>query len=435
MTSEERREKRYQRRKASRERRRKERLGEYDDFDRVKDANNLVLAFNKSKSGVEWKASVQRYNMNLLKNINSTVKALESGENISNGFITFWLCERGKLRLIKSVHIWERVVQRSLCDNALVPTLQSGLVYDNGASMEGKGIHFALKRLEAHLNRFYRKNGFSNDGYILVIDFSKYFDNIPHEPVYADLERNFTDVRILNLADQLIRPFCAEDAEVKKSLGIGSQISQILAVRFPNEIDHFIEQDLGIERHARYMDDSYLIHESKEYLQECLVVLEEKFREKGIIVNTKKTQIIKLSSWFTFLKFRYKLTESGRIVVKPCHDSITRERRKLTKLDVKFQDGEIEFEDMRCQYSSWRGYIEYADAHRTIRNMDEYFNRLFVWPEIGGQNGSCDFQRQRTKIRCHSYTAGAEPVVNRVRRGNPQRRRYVNNNCNDKERS
>lgn len=97
MTSEERKEARYQRRKASRQRRREERLKEYDDFDRVKDANNLITAFKKSKSGVDWKASVQRYEMNLLRNINNTVKALESGENVSQGFIVFWLCERGKL--------------------------------------------------------------------------------------------------------------------------------------------------------------------------------------------------------------------------------------------------------------------------------------------------------------------------------------------------
>lgn len=219
----------------------------------------------------------------------------------------------------------------------------------------------------------------ANDGYILVIDFSKYFDNILHEPVYQDLQKNFTDERIISLAAQLIRPFCADRKDGKEiSLGIGSQISQILAVRFPNDIDHFIEQELDVHEHGRYMDDSYLIHESKEYLQYCLEALKEKFAEKGIIVNTKKTQIIKLSSWFTFLKFRYKLTETGRVVVKPCKDSVTRERRKLHKLKPKFDNGELNFGDLRTQYASWRGYIEYADSYRTICNMDNIFNQLYV---------------------------------------------------------
>ena len=380
MTSEERREARYKRRKASRQKKREERLKQNDDFDQVKDANNLIYSFKKSKAGVGWKASVQRYEMNLLRNINNTVKDLEAGEDISQGFIVFWLCERGKLRLIKSVHIRERVVQRSLCSNAMVPVLQNGLIYDNGASMEGKGIHFAINRLDAHIHRFYRKNGFSNDGYILLIDFSKYFDNILHEPVYQDLQRNFTDERIINLARQLIRPFCADREDGQEiSMGIGSQISQILAVRYPNDIDHFIEQELGISEHGRYMDDSYLIHHSKEYLKYCLEQLRERFAEKGIIVNEKKTQIVKLSSWSKFLKFRYKLTDTGRLVQKPGRESIVRERRKLHKLKVKYDNGEICFPDIRSQYASWRGYIEQADSYRTVCNMDNTFNRLYVF--------------------------------------------------------
>lgn len=423
MTSSERREARYQRRKASRERKRRERLGQYDDFGRVVDANNLVLAFKKSQSGVSWKASVQRYEMNLLKNIFETVNLLEAGEDVSRGFIIFWLCERGKMRRIKSVHIWERVVQRSLCDNALVPVLQNGLVYDNGASMKGKGIHFALNRMKAHLHEFYRENGYSNDGYILLIDFSSYFDNILHGPVYEDLERNFSDRRILNLSAQLIRPFCEDRKDgLEKSLGIGSQISQILAVRFPNQIDHFIEEELHIRHHARYMDDSMLIHRNKEYLRFCLGVLEEKFRERGIIVNTKKTQIVKLSSWFTFLKWRFRLNENGRVIIKPCHDSITRERRKLHRLKRKFDAGAIVPDDMRAQYDSWRGYIGYGNSYRTIRRMDELYNRLFVAGNGGQrQNEQAEIQRQRAAVRgdagSHREKQGFHRVCGRDSKG------------------
>jgi hypothetical protein len=30
-----------------------------------------------------------------------------------------------------------------------------------------------------HLTRFYRHNGFSNNGYALLVDFSKFFDSTP----------------------------------------------------------------------------------------------------------------------------------------------------------------------------------------------------------------------------------------------------------------
>ena len=101
------------------------------NMESVYDANSLIDAFNKSKKGTAWKESVQRYEANLLRN------------------------DRGHLRHIKSMHISDRVVQRSVCDNVLVPELSKYLTYDNGASMEGKGIHFARKRMSTHLHKFY----------------------------------------------------------------------------------------------------------------------------------------------------------------------------------------------------------------------------------------------------------------------------------------
>jgi hypothetical protein len=75
----------------------------------------------------------------------------------------------------------ERIVQKCLCDNVLTPILTHPLIYDNGASVKGKGVHFAIRRLIVHLSKFYRQNGFSNAGYALLIDFTKFFDNIRHD--------------------------------------------------------------------------------------------------------------------------------------------------------------------------------------------------------------------------------------------------------------
>lgn len=376
MNSEERHLKRYERRKAKRDRKREEKIAPHDDMDAVLDGNALVAAFYESKREVSWKASVQRYEMNLLRNTLESKRKLERGEDVSQGFIEFSLCERGKTRWIKSVHIKERCIQRSLCDNALVPVIQRGMIYDNGASMRNKGIHFALNRLDAHLHRYYRKNGFSNEGYILCIDFSGYFDNILHEPVYDILRKEFKDERILRLSRQLIEPFDKNGEE--KSLGIGSQISQILAVRYPTEIDMYVKQKLRIKYYARYMDDSYLIHHDKEYLKQCLEELKPLYEKYGIKVNTKKTQIVKLSKGFTFLKVHHILNENGKIIKKPCKASIVRERRKLKKLKKKLDEGVLQYSDIACQYSSWRGYISYTDSHNTAKRMDKLHDELFI---------------------------------------------------------
>jgi hypothetical protein len=178
MNDQERKQRRRQRRIAVREEKKEAYSARYNDFSHIIDPNTIYEAFKKSRIEVTWKESVQRYEMNLFRNINQTRKKLIKGENIGKGFVEFDLMERGRLRHIKSVHISERVVQKTLCDHILVPMLSRSLIYDNGASIKGKGLHFAIRRLMAHLSRFYRENTFSNDGYCLSIDFSKYFDSI-----------------------------------------------------------------------------------------------------------------------------------------------------------------------------------------------------------------------------------------------------------------
>ena len=87
-------------------------------IDDVADANALHRAVRKSMKGVAWKASVQRYEINMLRNIRDSKKTIESGESPVLGFHEFTLGERGKTRHVKSVHIKERVVQRALFDEA-----------------------------------------------------------------------------------------------------------------------------------------------------------------------------------------------------------------------------------------------------------------------------------------------------------------------------
>ena len=145
------------------------------------------------------------------------------------------------------------------------------------------------------------------------------------------------------------------------------------------------------------MDDSYLIHESKEYLVECLARLKEFYKDYGIIVNDKKTKICDLKHGFTFLKTRYFVTDTGKIIRKPCRDAITRERRKLKKQAKLLEAGVLTFENIRTSYASWRGSMSHRDAYRTVKNMDALFDQLFIesWRSIGA-NGFEDYQEKRS---------------------------------------
>jgi hypothetical protein len=369
MNSQERKNTRYRRRKARREERRLKALDNYN-FNTVIDPDRLYRAMKEARRGVFWKASVQRYNMNFLRNILQTHKDLEAGKDIRKGFICFDIIERGKFRHIRSVHFSERVVQKSLCTNALIPHLTRNLIYDNGASVVRKGIHFTLKRLKVHLMRHYRRYG--TEGYVLLVDFKGYFDHILHEPIRGIYLRTFgEDARLVGLAMQFV------DAFGEKGLGLGSETSQINAIVYPSSIDHYIKEVLQCRYYGRYMDDSYIICENKERAKAVLNALLGKYAEKGIIPNTKKTVMVKLSRGFTFLKTHFSLERTGRIIARPSRESVTRQRRKLKKFRKFRAEGKMTMEEIRNSYMSWRGFIAHKNSRRTVRTMDLLFRKLF----------------------------------------------------------
>lgn len=277
-------------------------------LEEVADLNNLRKATKAAAKGVGWKASTQRYQKDVLRNIVKARNALLNGEEVCKGFIRFDLYERGKLHHISSVHFSERVIHKSLSVNALVPAFVPRLIDGNSANQKGKGTDYAIKLMKKQLADHYRRHG--AEGYILQVDFSDYFANIAHEPLKVQVERTVEDPRIAGLAKHLI------DVQGGVGLGLGSEPNQICAVSFPDEIDHFVTEMCGVEAYGRYMDDSYAIDADKETLEITLAVIRDKCAKLGIAVNEKKTRIVKLTHGFTCLKKKFSYGENGRIVVR-----------------------------------------------------------------------------------------------------------------------
>ena len=216
MTSEERREARYRRRKAKRAAKKAAACSALDDFNEVFSYEHLYRSYQKCRRNVAWKASVQKYITQAPLLVKQTYDRLQQGKFRSSGFFEFDITERGKLRHIKSVTVGERVVQRCLCDYALVPMLGRTFIYDNAASLENRGYHFAVRRLCQHLQEHYRKHG--TEGYILLFDFRKFFDNVSHRVCKDILREEFTDERIIAITEHFMSMFG------DKGLGLGSQI-------------------------------------------------------------------------------------------------------------------------------------------------------------------------------------------------------------------
>lgn len=348
--------------------------------------------------------------MNYLTEIAKVQRELEDRTYRTRPVSEFIVTERGKTRTISGEEIRDRVVRHSLCDNVLMPELRRYLIYDNGASLEGKGIDFARRRIVTHLRKYYRQHG--NEGYILLIDFSKYYDNIRHETLYNEIARHIHDEYALWLLHEILDDFkvdvsymsneeyarCMEtkfdslayrhdhtkseftgEKYMRKSLQIGDQVSQIAGIYYPMRIDNYVKIVCGEKYYARYMDDSYIISPTKEHLHEMLDCIEKIAGELGITINRKKTHIAKLSQTFRFLQIGYQLTDTGRVVQKINPKRVTAMRRKLKKLAGKIPDG-----DITQMYRSWIGTHYKYMSNIQRKSLNELYHSLIPSKEVKG---------------------------------------------------
>jgi len=368
MTSKERHENRYLRRKAKREEKRKKYL-KYNNYDWVFCYGHLYHSYKMSRRNVGWKSSTQAYTRKAPLKTYRTYCKLQTGYYRSRGFYEFNIIERGKLRHIRSVTIEERVVQRCLCDYCLVPLLSRTFIYDNGASTKNKGYHFARQRIVRFLRRHVRKYG--TKGYVLLYDFSQFFDNIPHGLIKKIVRKSITDRRLLRQIDHFIDMF----GDV--GLGLGSQISQILALASANYLDHYIKERLRVKGYARYMDDGCLIHESKEFLQKCLKEIREICKKLGFKLSEHKTQIVKLAHGFTWLKTKFYIIDNQKIVKKITRGSVVKMRNKLKAFRELITKGYMTPYDAYMSFQSWRAYARKFHAYRTIVSMEHLFYNTF----------------------------------------------------------
>ena len=367
MTSKERHELRYRRRKTKREEK-KMHNARYYSKESIYSWQELEKAYLNCRKGVRWKATVQKFGLHLYRNIRHLSEKLYDNTWESEGFHEFDIIERGHPRHILSVNIEERCVQRSLCDNYIVPLLSRPLIYDNGATLPGKGISFSVNRYKAHLEKYIRKHG--SKGYIYFFDFSSYFANIDNELLVSKALKYLPNYDLNNLYTKFIFAFG------KTGLGLGSQVSQISAVFYPNDLDHYIKDVLQIKYYGRYMDDGYAIFETYEDTINFGRNLHKLCDKNHITINWSKRTCVPLTKSYTFIKQRTFV--DGSIVILRVNKSVARkERKRLRKYKELLNQGRLTKNDVYLYFHSWLGYYYNKNNFYMLLNMIRYFNELF----------------------------------------------------------
>ena len=369
-------------------------------FERLTDITNLLAAVRKLEKSSGWKSSVQRITCDRLHFCTALRKSLIDGTYRPGKGFRFIVNERGCRRFIRALDPADMVLQHALCDAVLLPALTPYLIYDNGASLKGKGMAFTRARLAAHLREYRRRYG--TDGYVLKIDFAKFFDNIPHDQLIQSIDAKVRDARIRSLLEMLLAPYSADvsytdtdfdtvpynslaDYEtsglrdgsrvLRRSVGIGAPVSQVAGVWYPTPVDTYCKVVRSCRYYGRYMDDIYILNHDRSFLMSVLDGIRRQARALGLFISERKTHISPLRQGFTFCKIRYSFTASGRLLMRPARETFARERRRLKTLYQLAACGKISITDYRDLYHSWRsGWIRF-NCHKSLTSLDTLYRR------------------------------------------------------------
>ena len=374
------------------------------------DLNKLYDAMNDSLNISKWKQSTQKYIYEYLKNLYSVQNRIESGSYKTGEKSKRIINERGKPRFIKGNGIDDKVVRKNFCENILEPIVERYLIYDNGASRKNKGVSFARDRLIVHLHKYYRKY-YTNIGYILLCDISKYYDNIRHDIVIEQFSKIVNDGSSMRMIEEMISSMKIDvsymnDEEyskcmnvkfdsveyaklikengnkclrkekfMHKSVDIGDYISQIIGEIYLSKLDNYIKIVKGIKYYGRYMDDFYIICKDKEELKQLLKEIKIILQSLGLELNEKKTNICRIDKQFHYLQDSYRLTPAGKVFEKINKKKLTKERQRLKVFRNKLNNNEMEYKDIYNCFIGWLCSYTKHRKKRTNKNKRPTRNR------------------------------------------------------------
>lgn len=365
---------------------------------------NDIVSINKIKDVYDGiykntchKAKLVRFELTKTSNIVKIYNTLNN-KHYSHLKYNIFIIREPKYRIIMSELMYDKIVNHLISKYVLIPTLSRKLIEQNVATRTGKGSKEGIRYMKKYINSI--KENYDNV-YVLKCDISKYFYNINHEILINKLSHENFDKDILKILINIINSTDNDyindlidssinrevshledmniyDLELRKKqlyslpryrkgkgLPIGNETSQLLAIYYLNELDHYIKEQLHIKYYIRYMDDFILIHHDKEYLKKCLNLINKKLSSLKLSLN-KKTQIYNLKSGVNFLGYKFILKNKKLIILlnNQTRKKIKRKLKKARKNDINFYKKSL---------ASYNGYFKVSTTNNFV-----YKNKFFL---------------------------------------------------------
>lgn len=320
--------------------------------------------------GVRWKASTQNFERHLFSGTAVRCKEVRDRTWAPSKYNHFILSERGKIRPIDAPRIQDRQIHKLFTRDILLGLYLPSMIYNNGASLPGKGFDFSRHELEDELRYHFRRYG--RDGSIILIDFKQFFPSVSHEELFKRHERLILNEDIRKFADDIVR---SNGADIGLPLGV--EPSQAEMIAFPSALDNYIKCQLSLRCAGHYMDDYYIIVPPDRDAKEIMNLITAKAKSLKLTINKSKSRIIPLARPFRYCKAKYTITETGKVIVNGNRDSMKRARRKIKAFYTRVNCGQMNYEDLWFSVNGLMAYFEKYDDHNKVLKLRRLFYDIF----------------------------------------------------------
>jgi len=273
-----------------------------------------------------------------------------------------------KERVIDAPHFKDKMVQLAI-NNVLKEVYQSCFIYDSYASLDNKGTHKCVDRIQHFMRK--AKWEYGEDAYIVKIDVRKFFYTIDREVLKRTLGKKIKCEKTLRLLYKIIDS--AEDIDLI-GLPLGNTLSQIDANIYMNKIDQYCKRKLRLRYYVRYMDDMIIVVKNKKKAKEARENVSSFIKsELKLNINKNKTKIFPINQGVNAIGF--KIYTTHRLLRNSSKKKIKRKAKKMRHL---LEEEKMKPEKAEQILNSWKGHADNGCSYNFIEKLLERNNHIYM---------------------------------------------------------
>jgi RNA-directed DNA polymerase len=278
----------------------------YSLIDKVYNQSNLTSSWekvrkNKGSSGVD-KQTIQQFAKDAADRLVRIAEELRDNTYSPNFIRREYIPKAGskEKRPLGIPTVKDRVVQTAI-RNVIEPIYEQKFVRHSYGFRPQRSAKDALREVDKMLKEGYQ--------YVVDADIEKYFDTINHQQLMAEVSKEITDGRVLELIGSYLQQGILDtDKEWRAETGTpqGAVISPLLANIYLHPVDEAM-QKAGYQM-IRYADDVVILCRRREEAEAALEMLSKLLTELQLKLHSKKTKIVDATErgGFDFLGYHFE---------------------------------------------------------------------------------------------------------------------------------